>query len=185
VYAPTYCAPVDKTAWLRSLDSGDYSCVGILPPQHNPKCHRRSTSLLDHFMRGITPEERDEIRSPSGYFLGRKHALYRQHKTYDQLVGAVKPNEEEGKLKRAHQGSRRVVAEVTALIRHIANPTARVFHRTPLRHLDIRRKTEHSSWQKIAERMGTGGESDPMIPSVVSRRLSGTRGFTVAPWRGP
>ena len=36
VYVPTYCAPVDKTAWLRSLDSGDYSCAGILPPQHNP-----------------------------------------------------------------------------------------------------------------------------------------------------
>jgi hypothetical protein len=49
-------APVDKTAWLHSLDSGDYCCVGILPPQHNPKCHRRSTGLLDQLMWGITPE---------------------------------------------------------------------------------------------------------------------------------
>jgi hypothetical protein len=34
---------------MNSLINGEFRCIGILPPQHNPSDHRRSLSLLNEF----------------------------------------------------------------------------------------------------------------------------------------
>jgi hypothetical protein len=117
-------APADQSLWLESLDTpGELRCVGILPPQNNPDFMRRSLRLLDQLLRGLSPEERDELKAPVGYFSGHKHQTRKQRKAWDEMVGAWNPNETEGKQRSTHQGVQRLITEVTSIVRRHANPS--------------------------------------------------------------
>ena len=149
-------APADKALWLECDSPGELRCVGILPPQNNPDFMRRSLRLLDQLLRGLSPEERDELKAPVGWFTGPRHATRRQRKAWDEMVGAWKPNETEGKQRSAHQGVQRLITEVTSVVRRYANPSRKPFQNKPVRHFGFRRNgkhgMQHSSRQQTVER---------------------------------